>query len=303
MVEIADAHSDFAGFWANGGYGGRLYDSGGVEDMLRGGVRLQVFAAWVPPGYGAGLALCEKQFCFMRKIIGGSDGKIILCTKADDLNKKDALKAVFAVESGETIGFDAGAISGLYGAGVRMMSLTWNGENEFASGCHARGGLKEKGALAVGELDRLNIALDMSHINEQGFWEAAQIYRRSPCASHSCAFRVKEDPRNLKDDQIKHLIGSGGYIGVNFYTEFLKGKNAAVEDVLEHIEHILSLGGEDCAGFGSDFFGIRYAPEGLGSPSDFQRLPEAMAKRNYPQELISKICYGNLERYILKFLQ
>ena len=73
--------------------------------------------------------------------------------------------------------------------------------------------------------------------------------------------------------------------------------------MLLHIEHILSLGGEDHVGFGSDFCGIESTPDGLDSVADFQALPKAMKKRGFANELIQKICYGNFATYILKFLR
>jgi membrane dipeptidase len=210
---------------------------------------------------------------------------------------------LLSIESGESIGCQISNIQKVYDLGARMLSLTWNDENAFASGCMATGGLKPDGIKAVDELNRLNMALDVSHINEQGFWEAVERYQHRPCASHSCAYDLCSVPRNLKRDQIDYIILRGGFIGINFYTEFLRGQRKAyIDDILNHIEYVLERGGEDTIGFGSDFCGIQYTPDGLNSAACFQRLPEAMERRGYPNSLIKKICYGNFARYVLEFL-
>jgi membrane dipeptidase len=226
---------------------------------------------------------------------------MIICAAPEQLSAL-GIKAVLAIESGDTIDCRVGIIQYAFELGARMMSLTWNVENDFGYGCHCRGGLKIKGIEAVRELNRLRMALDVSHLSYEGFWDAAAIYVYPPCASHSCCYSITPNRRNLKDDQIEYIIKNNGYIGVNFYTEFLKGEKASVGDILDHIEHILYMGGQNCAGLGSDFCGIQYTPSGLDSVADFQKIPEAMAKRNYNDDLISQICYSNLERYLLKFL-
>jgi membrane dipeptidase len=281
---------------------GRLFDHGGLDSMEKGGVALQGFAAWVPSEYPDKLSLTLKQIAFLKDMINSSNGRIILCRALEDLFVPGPIKAVLAIESCDCIDCDADAIARVYGLGARILSLTWNDENSFASGCLSEGGLKEDGLKAIKELNRLRIAFDVSHLNEQSFWEAINQYEYAPCATHSCAYTVYPTPRNLKDDQIKSIIERGGYIGTNFYTEFLKGRTATIEDILRHIEYILELGGQDCVGLGSDFCGIQYTPDGLDSVADFQSVPESMYKRNYTSDMISKICYGNFEKYILKFL-
>jgi len=129
------------------------------------------------------------------------------------------------------------------------------------------------------------------------------IYNGAPCASHSCVYDLCHNPRNLRKEQIEAIINRRGYIGVNFFTEFLTGKEATVDDVVDHIEYILRCGGEDAAGLGSDFCGMHSAPNDLQTAADFQCIPEEMVRRGYSADLIDKICYGNFARYILQFLK
>jgi len=303
MFKIADAHSDFLAYHVVEEREGRLYNHADLERMKSGGIALQTFAVWVPPGTKEKLDAGLKQIEYFHSFIKQNANDIIHCANRACLKLKHSIKAVLAIEGGESIDCRNDYISHVYDKGVRLFSLTWNRENAYASGSLAEGGLKQQGAKAIEELNRLNIALDLSHINEQGFWEALELYEHAPCATHSCVYELHASARNLKKEQIKAIIERSGYIGINFYTEFLRGKYASIEDILDHIEYMMDCGGEDHVGFGSDFCGIEHTPKGLESTADFQKIPEAMLRRQYPQSLIKKICYGNFARYILQFLK
>ncbi len=300
MIRIADAHSDYTGYKFLEGTVGR---TGGsiVQSLERGGVELQVFAVWVPAGCPDSLKEGLMQVSALHKLADGSKGRMMLCCTPEDI-QMPAIKAVLAIESADSMGCRIDMIEHFFRLGARMMSLAWNSGNELAAGCLCEGGLSQKGEEAVRELNRLRMALDVSHLNEQSFWEALEVYAYPPCASHSCCYYLRQNPRNLLTPQIEEIIKRKGYIGINFYTEFLKGQEASIDDIIRHIEYVLALGGENCAGLGSDFCGIPSAPKGLESVADFQKIPEAMAKHNYSDALIDQICYSNLERYILKFL-
>lgn len=301
MVPIADSHSDFAGSQVLPDCYGSEYDHADLERMEAGGVALQIFAACVQPGYPDRLSNGLRQIDFLHEFIRQSEGRVKLCTRPEHLSQPQ-VKAVLAIESGETIDCRIGMIQHVFSLGARMLSLTWNAENDFAHGALSEGGLKSKGKEAIKELIKYRMALDVSHLNEQSFWEAAEIYAYPLCASHSCVYELHPNPRNLMRNQIEHIIERCGYIGINFFADFLRGEEAAISDILKHIEYILSLGGHNAVGFGSDFCGAPRTPQGLNSVADFQKIPEAMAKLNYGDTLISQICYGNLEKYILEFL-
>jgi membrane dipeptidase len=300
MYRIADAHSDFLAYNTLKKADGRLYDHADIERMKTGGVALQTMAAWVPAEDKDSAKTGFEQISYLHTL-AEENADVRICTRSKHI-ARDGINVILSIESGESIGCHVPNIQKVYDLGARMLSLTWNDENAFASGCMAEGGLKPEGFNAISELNRLHIALDVSHVNEQGFWEAVEYYRLKPCASHSCVYDLCSVPRNLKRDQIDLLISLGGFIGINFYTEFLRGRYALIDDILNHIEYILERGGEDVVGFGSDFCGIQYTPQGLNSVADFQKLPDAMVHRGYTDSLIKKICYGNFARYVLEFL-
>ena len=302
MYKIADSHCDLLAYRTLGGCKGRIHDQSSFFALLAGGVKLQNFALWVPPEDDDRYGECLMQMDFMYEFLSENTGVVSLLCSQDGMYETSEIKLVLSVESGESIDCNIGHIDDMYEKGARIFSLTWNYENEFASGCMSAGGIKKKGLDAIDRLNSSRIALDVSHLNEEGFWDAAKSYKHPICATHSCVYDICENPRNLKKDQIRHIIECGGYIGINFYPEFLCGTNAKISDVLRHVEYVLALGGEDCIGFGSDFCGIDDTPEGLESSADFQKLPEAMLLRGYSKHQIDKICYGNFENFILKFL-
>ena len=104
-------------------------------------------------------------------------------------------------------------------------------------------------------------------------------------------------PRNLSDSQIKALIEKRGVIGINLYPLFLTGTDKAdISDVIRHIEHILTLGGEDSLGIGTDFDGIASTPCGLENASELYRIFYEMDRLGYTNETMQKISHGNFVR-------
>jgi len=184
---------------------------------------------------------------------------------------------------------------------LRMIALTWNFENEI--GYPAKGGerkgLKPFGFELLKAMDRAGVIADASHLNEACFWDLIDRAEIPPMASHSDCKWLCDVPRNLTKDQVKALIERGGFIGVNFYAEFLRsGAPATMDDVVRHIDAICEMGGEHVLGFGSDFDGIDAWPEGLGDPTGFPALLDALRRRGYSEETLADIAGLNLWRVL-----
>ncbi len=301
-MRIADSHSDYLGYSVLGAESGHVYDQGGVERLLQGGVALQNLAIWTPAEDPAPVECSRKQVAALRQMLNDHPEEVHLCTHPEDLDAP-GIGVVLSVESGESMGCRTEFIGEFYSDGARMLSLTWNFENAFGSGCLSEGGLKRRGLEALKLMNSLHMALDVSHLNEQGFWEALDAFEEAPCASHSCVWELHANPRNLKKNQVEAIAERKGYIGLNFFPEFLAEGKASVEDIMRHLEALLRFGGEDTVGLGSDFCGISSVPAGLETAADFQRIPEALLRRGYSRTLAEKICYGNFARYILQFLK
>ena len=155
-------------------------------------------------------------------------------------------------------------------------------------------GLSQFGEKVVRQMNRLGMAIDVSHLSEKGFWDAAEISEKPFIASHSNAKSICSHKRNLSDEQIKEIINKKGFIGVNFYPPFLTDcDRCGIKDIIKHIEHILSLGGENNIGFGSDFDGVDYLPDGIEGAQDYYKIIDELLKLGYSEKLVRKISCEN----------
>lgn len=209
---------------------------------------------------------------------------------------------VVSIEGGEAL---EGELSRLHEfherARIRMIALTWNYENQIGSPAvsGSREKLKPFGHGLIREMDRLGVLVDVSHLNEAGFYDAAGRASLPIIASHSNLKELCDAPRNLTRDQVRVIIEKWGFIGINFYSKFLrKDGEVTMDDVLRHIDAICELGGEHVLGFGSDFDGINSWPEGLSNPSDFPALIELLRAHGYTQTQLEGIAGMNLWRVL-----
>lgn len=303
---VADAHCDFLYEMLHKGYDLKTpADTQQIKlsSLKSGGVKLQFFAAWVDKrlrnGYlDQALKLIDAYYRMLKTCseLAPFDG---VC--ADE----SKIYTVLSVEGGEAIEDSLENLRMFYKLGVRAMTLMWNYKNGIAYPAMGRTqkGLTRFGREVVQEMDRIGMAIDVSHLNDMGF-DDVLAYSTSPImASHSNSRSVFWNPRNLTDEQITLLAKRGGFIGVNlFQPQLCYGPECTITDVVRHIEHFASIGGVDCVGIGSDFDGMaNAAPEGLFDSSGFPALFETLSKLGYSDDDIYKLAYGNLSRYIAYF--
>ena len=206
------------------------------------------------------------------------------------------ISAHLSIENASALGGNLDNIAYFRDRGVEMMSLTWNGENDLASGVNAKGGLKTFGRQVLKEMARYNMTLDVSHLNERGFYEACLIDSIKIVASHSNCYDICNHRRNLKQWQIKEIISRGGLIGLNFYPPFLgTGQIDVYGKIRDNIEYLLSLGGEKTIAFGGDFDGADMSPklDGIDKIGQLYKylLSEGMSKR-----VVEGAFYKNAEK-------
>lgn len=214
--------------------------------------------------------------------------------------KDGTFSTMLSVEGGEIYERDLSRLSALRQKGVRMATLTWNFSNTLAffHGDDARKGLTGKGLDAVREMQRLQMAVDVSHLNEQGFWDILEKTDKPSMASHSCARALCDHTRNLSDGQLKALFEKGGYVGVNFFPRFLKKEGpATLDDIARHMLHMYEMGGEGKVGFGSDFDGIGEKPVGLDNPADLPALIDALRAAGFSARDVEDIAGLSFLRY------
>jgi membrane dipeptidase len=242
-----------------------------------------------------------------------SQGRVRVCRNVDDIRRSfadDVMASVLHIEGAEAIDPDFELLDVLHEAGLRSLGPVWSRPNAFGHGvpflCPSSPdtgpGLTALGKELVGACNRLKILIDLSHLNAKGFFDVAETSNAPLVATHSNAHALSPHSRNLTDEQLAAIRATGGMVGVNFATSFLRADGRADGDtpaelVIDHLEYMLERVGEDGVGFGSDFDGAR-VPAGIGNAAGLQHLVEIMRARDYGERLIAKVCSGNWLRVL-----
>lgn len=244
-----------------------------------------------------------------------SGGRVRVCRSVVDIEHCIAggiLAPVLHIEGAEAIDEDFHALDVLHQAGLRSLGPVWSRSNIFGHGVPFKfpsspdtgPGLTEIGKELIRACNRLKIMVDLSHLNENGFWDVAAITDAPLVATHSNAHAICEHSRNLTDKQLAAIRESGGMVGVNYAVTFLRPDGRRDDDtplsvVVDHIDHLIRHVGEDGVGLGSDFDGAAI-PNGIGSAAGLPNLVAEMRARQYGEALIEKICYRNWLRVLRK---
>jgi membrane dipeptidase len=247
------------------------------------------------------------------RIVRESQGRVRLCRTVGDIHgclNDNAMAVVFHIEGAEAIDEKFELLDVLHAAGLRSLGPVWSRPNAFGYGVPFRcpsspdtgPGLTDLGKELVAACNRLKILVDVSHLNARGFWDVAAISDAPLVATHSNAHALSPHSRNLTDEQLAAIRDSGGVVGINFATAFLRedGRMDAatpVDLVIDHVEYMLRQVGEDGVCFGSDFDGARI-PAGLGNAAGLQNLVAILRARGYAEPLIEKVCYKNWLRVL-----
>lgn len=289
-----------------------------IEKMKKGDYMLQVFASYVDLGSNnKPLESCLSYIDLLYDEVEKNKEHIgIVYTYEDILTniKKNKMSALLSIEEGGVCKGNLALLRNFYKLGVRMMTLTWNYENELAypngyfydEEKNEKKGLKEKGFEFINEMERLGIIIDVSHLSDDGIYDVYNNTSKPFIASHSNAREVCSHQRNLTDDMIKKIGERGGLIGVNFYSSFLNNNyessdTSKIEDIINHIKYISNTGGIDCVGIGSDFDGIDCSLE-FENSSKMQLIYGEMKKSGFREEDIEKVFYKNAIRLFKELL-
>lgn len=292
-MKIFDGHSDTAS---------RLLDENKSlfeNDLHVDAMRLsknesvQVFACFIDPLYKDSAK--ERVNALLDNFYTRAEEcKVTICKSYDDLcNIPGRVKAVLSLEGGEPIE-TLEDIDYLKERGILMIAPTWNYKNQLGCGVLEKEdtGLTEFGKKAIQRMNQLGIAIDVSHLSEKSFWDVTKISTKPICASHSNSKSVKDNPRNLTDEQFVKIRDMGGCVGINFYPSFLGDD---IKCVVDHIDKFLSLGGENNIGIGSDFDGVDSLPEGILGCQDMEKVIKMLP---YKEEIRRKIAYENFFRVL-----
>jgi membrane dipeptidase len=238
--------------------------------------------------------------------------RISICTTFSEIKRtlgQKRIAAVLSIEGGEPLEGDLGILRIFYRLGVRALGLTQLPRNQLADGSGemgSKGGLTTFGRNVIEEMNRLNMIVDVSHLNEKGFWDALDASRATVIASHSNCKALCGHHRNLTDDQIRALAKKKGVMGITYVREFLDEKpdKASVQSVLDHIDHVVNLVGADYVGLGSDYMDM-WTNE-VKELEDITKVPnitKGLVARGYSEDDIEKILGRNFLRVFEEILK
>ncbi len=227
-----------------------------------------------------------------------SNRNINFVTNTKNLKKVNAMLSIEGL--GNTKDLKPEDIKTFYDAGFRVISLTWNQNNPLCGGIEENNdGLSPLGKDILSKMEKENIVLDVSHISDKGFFDCFENFSGKIVATHSNSRKICNHMRNLTDEEFLLLKKRGGVAGLNLYPLFLnKSDNASVKDMICHIEHFLSLGGENNIGIGADFDGTETKSGDIYDASKMNILFNELAKLNYSDDIISKISHKNFENML-----
>lgn len=290
-----------------------------IKRLRKGGATAQFFAMFLPQSSGADWFGNKKEASMREKM---RQMYRIFCTtlerhpqviaKAADYKEWESnrqagkLSAFLTIENAAVVDGRMEHLQELYEMGVRLMTLTWNDDNCFGA-AHSEDpkkmnkGLTQFGKEALEVMNDLGILIDVSHLSDGGFYDVAQISKKPFVASHSNCRALCPATRNLTDDMIRRLAEKGGVAGINFAPYFVDPKEkdpvCSIDLLIEHIRHLIRVGGEECVGIGTDFDGMEGNLE-IDGCEHMPMLFERMADAGISQRIIDKAAYQNVARVI-----
>ena len=326
-VNIFDGHNDLAyQLWRRGDHEGTAFLNGDeaalnitAQKAAAGGLRAGLFALFVPqPHRDPATTFVPQQpyafetACQMAAILTHlSDvhpGRFQVCRSAAEIETATdagAVAAVLHLEGAEPISPALNELESFYALGVRSIGPLWSRPNAFGTGVpfsfpgnpDQGAGLTDSGKALVQACDQMNILLDVSHLNEAGFWDISHLSQQPLLASHSNAHALCPSPRNLTDRQLDAVAESGGLVGICFATAYLRSdgrKDPAteIELVIRQLAYLIDRMGEDHVGLGSDFDGA-VLPNDLSDCSQLPVLLKALKTHGFGDKLIHKLCWDN----------
>lgn len=284
---------------------------GGLADAMQG----ETYELPLPPevdinrAQPIGLEMMGLLFQIERE----SDGDFVVCRTAAEIRDtigRGAVAAVLHIEGAEMIDAEFRSLELLYQAGLRSIGPVWSRPTAFAHGVPFKfpgspdtgPGLTDLGRELVTRCNDMGVMLDLSHINEAGFWDVADRSDAPLVATHSNAFALCESTRNLTDKQLAAIRESGGMVGVNFATCFLRpdgqmNAQTGLDVMMRHLDHLIEHVGEDGVGFGSDFDGAMI-PGAIGDVAGLPTLRQAMRDHGVDDALMEKLAWKNWARVL-----
>ena len=258
------------------------------------------------------LAYCLE----MIDLFNNLDTAILPCLNARDVKQSTSGKitGVLHIEGAEMISDSLAELDLLFAAGVRSIGPLWSRSNIFGHGApfafpgspDQGDGLTDIGKALIKACDERQMLVDLSHLNEAGFWDVAATSERPLMATHSNAHALCPAPRNLTDRQLDAIAERDGIVGLCFASAYLRddGKrssNTSLELILRQLDYLISRLGEHGVALGSDFDGA-VIPADIGDCAGLPNLATAMLENGFGEPLTQRICAGNWQTYLTRNL-
>lgn len=247
----------------------------------------------------------DAQLSAMKALIRRSSGQMRFAMSVNDINMaqtENAFAVVLHMEGAEAVDPELNYLHALYDRGLRSLGPVWSRPNIFGYGvpfAYPRSpdtgpGLTDLGKSLVGACNNLGIMIDVSHLNERGFWDVAALSNAPLVATHACAHTICPSTRNLTDRQLDAIRDTDGVIGFNLSVNDIRADGDLDEDtsldvVIRHIEYLINRVGEDRVALGSDFDGA-VIPRQI---KDASGLPHVFAAMRKGESAMRKFAYDN----------
>jgi len=292
--------------------------------FVKGGLNVIIASLFVDNQFLPEMALRKalSQISALYEEVKESPDKLMICYNGEDMQiAKDSGKIGFllSIEGAEPLGTDLSLLRVFYELGVRNLGLVWSRRNAVGDGSFfhpvkegRKGGITSFGVQLIEEAEKLGITIDVSHLNDEGFWDVMNICNRPIIASHSNARALCSTMRNLTDEQIKAIAATKGVIGVNAASILVgdKDSDSHIEQLIKHVDYLVDLAGIDHVGIGldlcNDFMKYVSSDDLAGMPrvpfdviDGHQQIPqflEALIKRGYKDQEVNAILGANFQR-------
>ncbi|MFL5334148.1 MAG: dipeptidase [Geminicoccaceae bacterium] len=260
------------------------------------------------PGRERALAVTNAQAARLQRLARTAGGEVTVCRSVGEIRSSVAagsLAAVLHIEGAEAIDPDMESLEVLHAAGLRSLGPVWSRPNIWGHGVPFRfpsppdtgPGLTDAGKALVRACNELRIMLDLSHLNEAGFWDVAALSDAPLVATHSNAHALCPCSRNLTDKQLDAIRASGGVVGLNLAVSFLRpdGRNDAdtpIEILCDHVDHLVDRLGIEGVALGSDFDGCT-VPAAIADAAGLPNLIDGLRARGYDEPALSRFAHEN----------
>lgn len=266
----------------------------------------------------------QTAFKMMRTLFdveAQSEGQVKITRTVDEIEDciaNDVLAMILHFEGVGMLDNNLDALEVFYQAGLRSLGIVWSRPNAFGNGVPFQfpnspdigDGLTDAGKELVKKCNQMGIMIDLSHLNEKGFWDVAKISDAPLVATHSNVHAISQTPRNLLDKQLDAIKDSDGMVGLNFATIFLRedgGKGVPAEErsatpiatMVKHIDYLVNKLGIERVGLGSDFDGAGIPAE-IGDVTGLSKLISALEDAGYDEDALMKITHQNWMRVLRK---